>query len=55
VQTMVVAPTTEATADEAAPEPPEEHFGVRTARLVVALGVVAALALLVYWLLGQSR
>jgi hypothetical protein len=54
VQTMVVPPTIEAIAD-AAPEPPKEHFGVRTARLVVALGVVAALALLVYWLLGQSR
>jgi protein phosphatase len=55
VQTMVIPPRTEAIADKAAPEPPKEHFGVRTARLVVALGVVAALALLVYWLLGQSR
>jgi protein phosphatase len=33
----------------------QEHFGVRAARLVVALAIVAALALLVYWLLGQSQ
>ena len=33
-----------------------EHFGVRAARLVVALAVVAgAPALLVLWLLGQSQ
>ena len=37
------------------PEPRKEHFGVRAARLVVALAIVAALALLVYWLLGQSQ
>ena len=37
------------------PEPQKEHIGVQTARLVVALAVVAALALLVYWLLGQSQ
>ena len=55
VQTMVVPPETKAVADEAEPEPPEEHLSVRAARLVVALAVVAALALLVYWLLGQSR
>ncbi len=36
-------------------EPPKERFSVQAARLVVALAVVAALALLVYWLLGQSR
>jgi len=36
-------------------ESPQEHFGVRAARLVVALAIVAALALLVYWLLGQSQ
>jgi hypothetical protein len=28
---------------------------VQAARLIVALAVVAALAVLVYWLLGQSR
>ena len=28
---------------------------MQAARLIVALAVVAALALLVYWLLGQSR
>ncbi len=39
----------------AEPEPPKERFSVQAARLVVALAVVAALALLVYWLLGQSR
>ena len=44
-------PSTETGPDE----PPKERFGVRAARLVVALAVVAALALLVYWLLGQSR
>jgi serine/threonine protein phosphatase PrpC len=38
-----------------ADEPPKERFSVRAARLVVALAVVAALAFLVYWLLGQSR
>jgi len=36
-------------------EPPKERLSVRAARLVVALAIVAALALLVYWLLGQSR
>jgi protein phosphatase len=56
VQTMVVTPEeAKASTDGAEPEPPKERFGVRAARLVVALAVVAALALLVYWLLGQSR
>jgi PPM family protein phosphatase len=56
VETMVVPPEqTRASTDGAEPEPPKERFGVRAARLVVALAVVAALALLVYWLLGQSR
>jgi serine/threonine protein phosphatase PrpC len=63
VQTMVVPPE-QAQAftgtDGPAPrvttaEPPKEHFSVRAARLTVALAVVATLALLVYWLLGQSR
>jgi PPM family protein phosphatase len=56
VETMVVPPPeTVGSTDGAEPEPPKERFSVQAARLVVALGVVAALALLVYWLLGQSR
>jgi hypothetical protein len=62
VQTMVVPPEqaqalTDGSATDTAPPPdmPKERFTVRAARLVVALAVVAALALLVYWLLGQSR
>ena len=56
VDTMVVPQEqAEAIADKAEPEPPKERLSVRAARLVVALAVVAALALLVYWLLGQSR
>jgi protein phosphatase len=38
-----------------AEEAPKERLSVQAARLVVALAVVAALALLVYWLLGQSQ
>jgi PPM family protein phosphatase len=37
------------------PEEPKERFSVQAARLIVALAVVAAMAFLVYWLLGQSR
>ncbi len=56
IQTMVVTPgEARASTDGAEPEPPKERFSVQAARLVVALAVVAALALLVYWLLGQSR
>jgi hypothetical protein len=63
VQTMVVPPDqvqaltgTDGPAPRPVPaEAPKEHFSVRAARLIVALAVVAALALLVYWLLGQSR
>jgi len=56
VQTMVVAPgEAMASTDGAEPEQPKERFSVQAARLIVALAVVAALALLVYWLLGQSR
>lgn len=63
VQTMVIPPEqiaalTETGGPPTEPvpvEPPKERFGVQAARLVVALAVVAALALLVYWLLGQSR
>jgi protein phosphatase len=62
VQTMVVPPEearamTDGSAPPSptAPEAPKERFSVQAARLVIALAVVAALALLVYWLLGQSR
>ncbi|TMK77035.1 MAG: Stp1/IreP family PP2C-type Ser/Thr phosphatase [Actinobacteria bacterium] len=54
IDTMVVPPE-QARELRAEPEPPKERFGVRAARLVIALAFVAALALLVYWLLGQSR
>ena len=63
VQTMVVPPEQvhafterDGAATGAVPvEPPKERFSVQAARLVVALAVVAAMGLLVYWLLGQSR
>ncbi len=63
VQTMVVPPEQvhslagpEGPPRQSVPEePPKERFSVRAARLIVALAVVAAMALLVYWLLGQSR
>ena len=61
VQAAVVPPEqaqSQAAADGTAPEQheqPKERFGMRAARLVIALAVVAALALLVYWLFGQSR
>ncbi len=63
VQTMVVPPdqvhsvAVDGTPPAAPPVPeePKERFSVRAARLIVALAVVAAMALLVYWLLGQSR
>ena len=58
VDTMVVPPE-EARAMVAArqPEPPEPkpHLGVQAGRMVIALAVVAALLLLVIWLLGQSQ
>ena len=63
VQTMVVPPEqVQALMQRDSPlpgtvpaEPTKEHFGVQAARLIIALAVVAVLALLVYWLLGQSR
>jgi PPM family protein phosphatase len=36
-------------------EEPKERLSVQAARVVVGLAVVAGLALLVYWLLGQSQ
>jgi serine/threonine protein phosphatase PrpC len=58
IQTMVVPP---AQAQEAAakiepePEEPKQRLSVQAARIVVSLAVVAGLALLVWWLLGQSQ
>jgi serine/threonine protein phosphatase PrpC len=66
VDTMVVSPAearaiaarTERDGASAEPAPaaePKPHFGVQAARMVIALAVVAALLLLVYWLFGQSQ
>ena len=59
VETMVVPPAQSQSRVNRGPSRSRSRrrsdFGVRAARLVVALAVVAALALLVYWLLGQSR
>jgi protein phosphatase len=56
IDTMVVPPEqAHAMAADKEPEAPKEHLSKRAARLVIALAIVAALALLVYWLLGQSR
>ena len=56
IDTMVVPPEqARAMAADMEQEPPKERFGKRAARLVIALAIVAALGLLVYWLLGQSR
>ena len=58
IDTMVVPPeqarvmTAEA---EPEPEEPKERLSVQAARVVVSLAVVAGMALLVYWLLGQSQ
>jgi PPM family protein phosphatase len=48
---LAAAPTEQAEPDEE----PKERLSVQAARMVIALAVVAALALLVYWLLGQSQ
>jgi protein phosphatase len=61
VDTMVVSPDEAraiAAERDAQPVPdhePKPHFGVQAARMVIALAVVAALLLLVYWLFGQSQ
>jgi len=58
IDTMVVPPeqarvmTAEA---EPEPEEPKERLTVQAARMILSLAVVAGLALLVYWLLGQSQ
>jgi serine/threonine protein phosphatase PrpC len=56
VTTMVVPPeqARELTA-ETAREEPKERLIVQAARFVASIAVVVALALLVYWLLGQSQ
>ena len=53
VDTMVVP--SEQVREMAKPEQPKERFGVQAARVLIALAVIAALLLLVYWLLGQSQ
>ena len=58
VDTMVVPPEqAREMLAEKEPEEPEhkERLSVQAARVVVGLAVVAGLALLVYWLLGQSQ
>jgi PPM family protein phosphatase len=56
VDTMVVTPEqAREMLAETEPEEPKERLSVQAARVVVGLAVVAGLALLVYWLLGQSQ
>jgi protein phosphatase len=61
VDTMVVSPdearaiAAERDAQPVPEQEPKPHFGVQAARMVIALAVVAALVLLVYWLFGQSQ
>ena len=56
VTTMVVPPErAREFAIEAEPEEPKERLSVQAARVILSLAVVAGLALLVYWLLGQSQ
>ena len=54
LDTMVVPPE-HARELPAEPEEPKERLSVQAARAVVGLAVVVGLALLVYWLLGQSQ
>ena len=58
IDTMVVPPEQAremAARAEPEPEEPKERLTVQAARVILSLAVVAALALLVYWLLGQSQ
>src|SRR5262245_39402830 len=58
IPTMVVPPVQapDLTAEaEAEPEEPKERLSVQAARVILSLAVVGGLALLVYWLLGQSQ
>ena len=56
VDTMVVPPEHDRrVAAEIEPQEPKQRLSVQAARVVVGIAVVAGLALLVYWLLGQSQ
>jgi PPM family protein phosphatase len=56
IDTMVVPPEqARELAAEAEPEEPKERLSMQAARVVLSLIVVAGMALLVYWLLGQSQ
>jgi protein phosphatase len=56
IDTMVVPPEqARELAAQAEPEEPKQRLSVQAARVIVSLAVVAGLALLVYWLLGQSQ
>jgi PPM family protein phosphatase len=56
IDTMVVSPEqVREMAAEAEPEEPKERLSVQAARVILSLAVVAGLALLVWWLLGQSQ
>ena len=58
IQTMVVPPERAgelAAEAETEPEEPKERLSVQAARVILSLAVVAGLALLVWWLLGQSQ
>jgi protein phosphatase len=56
LETMVVPPEqARELAAEVEPAEAKERLSVQAARVVVSLAVVAGLALLVYWLLGQSQ
>ena len=56
IDTMVVPPLrARELPAETEPEEPKQRLSVQAARFVVGLAVVAGLALLVYWLLGQSQ
>ena len=56
IDTMVVPPEqARELAAEVEPEEPKERLSVQAARVLVSLAVVAGMALLVYWLLGQSQ
>jgi PPM family protein phosphatase len=56
IDTIVVPPEqARELTTEAAPEEPKEPLIAQAARVVASLAVVAGLALLVYWLLGQSQ
>jgi protein phosphatase len=56
IDTMVVPPEqARELAAQAEPEEPKQRLSIQAARVIVSLAVVAGLALLVWWLLGQSQ